>query len=61
MVCGAQCIFATSEDTEDALRSDTAPMGYNPYRKHRSTRLDYVLLAAAAIVAAGLVVWALVG
>lgn len=43
------------------LRGDTAPVGYNPYRKHQATRLDYVLLAAAAIVAVGLVVWALLG
>ena len=40
---------------------DTAVMGYDPYRKHRTTRVDYVLVAAAAIVAVGLVVWALVG
>lgn len=40
---------------------DTAVVGYDPYRKHRTTRIDYVLVAAAAIVAAGLVVWALVG
>ncbi len=40
---------------------DTAVMGYDPYRKHRTTRVDYVLVAAATIVAAGLVVWALVG
>ena len=43
------------------LEGDTAFMGYNPYREHRTTRLDYVLLATAAIVAAGLVVWALLG
>ncbi|WP_423920704.1 hypothetical protein [Candidatus Poriferisodalis sp.] len=43
------------------LGGDTALMGYNPYREHRTTRLDYVLLAAAAVVAAGLVVWALLG
>ena len=36
-------------------------MGYDPYRKHSTNRLDYVLMAAALIVAAGLVVWALVG
>lgn len=47
--------------TEDVTRGNTALVGYNPYRKHRATRLDYVLVAVAAIVAAGLVVWALVG
>lgn len=40
---------------------DTAVVGYDPYRKHRTTRVDYVLVAAATIVAVGLVVWALVG
>lgn len=36
-------------------------MGYNPYRKHSTTRFDYVLLAVAALIAVGLVVWALQG
>lgn len=36
-------------------------VGYDPYRKHRTTRIDYLLVAAATIVAVGLVVWALVG
>ena len=44
-----------------ARRGDTSPMGYDPYRKHSTTRLDYVLLAAAAFIAIGLVVWALLG
>lgn len=40
---------------------DTAVVGYDPYRKHRTTRIDYVLVAAATIIAVGLVVWALAG
>jgi hypothetical protein len=32
-------------------------MGYNPHRKHRASTADYVLLAAALLVAAGLVAW----
>ncbi len=40
---------------------DTAVVGYDPYRKHRTSGIDYVLVAAATIVAVGLVVWALVG
>ncbi len=43
------------------MRGDTSPMGYDPYRKHSTTRLDYVLLATAAFVAIGLVLWALLG
>lgn len=45
----------------DVIRGDTSPVGYDPYRKHSTTRLDYVLLAAAAFVAIGLVVWAVLG
>ncbi|WP_419841780.1 hypothetical protein [Candidatus Poriferisodalis sp.] len=48
--------------TPALLRSgDTAPMGYDPYRNRRTTQLDYWLVAAAAFVAAGLVIWALLG
>jgi energy-coupling factor transporter transmembrane protein EcfT len=36
-------------------------MGYNPYRKHKATTADYVLVVAAALVAATLVVWGLFG
>lgn len=41
-----------------AAPSDTAPVGYDPYRKHSITRLDYVLVAVASLVALGLVLWA---
>ncbi len=37
---------------------DTARVGYDPYRKHSITRLDYVLVAVASLVALGLVLWA---
>jgi hypothetical protein len=36
-------------------------MGYNPYRKFRARPSDYVLLVVVFAVAAGLVVWAIVG
>ncbi len=36
-------------------------MGYNPYRKHEASMLDYVLLGAAAVVAGALVVWGFLG
>jgi hypothetical protein len=36
-------------------------MGYNPYRRFRAQRADYVLVVAALVVAVGLVIWAVVG
>jgi len=50
-----------------AIRGKSAPsvhtssMGYNPYRKHKATTADYVLVVAAALVATTLVVWGLFG
>ncbi len=41
-----------------AAPGDTARVGYDPYRKHSITRLDYVLVAVASLVALGLVLWA---
>ncbi len=41
-----------------AAPDDTASVGYDPYRKHSTTRLDYVLVAIASLVALGLVLWA---
>lgn len=34
-------------------------MGYNPFRPHRTSRADYVIVAAALIVTLLLVLWAL--
>jgi hypothetical protein len=34
-------------------------MGYNPHRKFRARRADYVILATGMLIAAALVVWAL--
>lgn len=34
-------------------------MGFNPYRKYRANRTDYVLLATVGLVTAGLVLWGL--
>jgi len=36
-------------------------MGFNPHRQHRRSPLDYVMVAAAVVVCAGLVVWAFFG
>lgn len=50
-----------ASDFPEPAFGDTAEVGYDPYRKHRTTRIDCVLVAAATIVAVGLVLWALVG
>ena len=36
-------------------------VGYNPYRRFRAGRADYILVAAAAVLALALVGWALLG
>ena len=36
-------------------------MGFNPYRKFRAKPADYVFVVASLLIAAGLVVWALLG
>jgi hypothetical protein len=36
-------------------------VGYNPYRKFRARRSDYLLVAACLVVAAVLLVWAFAG
>jgi hypothetical protein len=33
-------------------------MGYNPFRKHRTTFTDYAVLAVACLVSAIFVLWA---
>lgn len=33
-------------------------MGFNPYRPHRSSKADYVLVGTALVVALLLVLWA---
>jgi hypothetical protein len=40
-------------------RRDTAHVGFDPTRKHKRTRFDYVYVAASVIVFVALVVWAL--
>lgn len=37
------------------------PMGFNPERQHRRSGWDYVFVAAAIVVAAAALTWALVG
>ncbi|MDP7068719.1 MAG: hypothetical protein QF637_13960 [Acidimicrobiales bacterium] len=39
----------------------TATMGYNPYRKYSATRIDYLLVAIASLVAIGAFLWGLFG
>ena len=36
-------------------------MGFNPFRQHRRSNADYAIVAAAMIVIAALVLWALFG
>jgi hypothetical protein len=36
-------------------------MGFNPERQHRRSPWDIVFVASALVVAAGLVIWALLG
>ncbi len=36
-------------------------MGFNPFRSHRRSLADVVILAAALVVCAALVTWALAG
>jgi hypothetical protein len=36
-------------------------MGMNPFRPHRRSPADFVMVAAALIVLAGLVLWAIYG
>jgi hypothetical protein len=36
-------------------------MGLNPFRQHRRTPADYVLVAAAVVVCLALVLWAILG
>ena len=33
-------------------------MGYNPFRKHRTTRVDYLLLAVSFLASLLLLAWA---
>jgi mannose/cellobiose epimerase-like protein (N-acyl-D-glucosamine 2-epimerase family) len=40
---------------------DTEPVGFNPFRQTRRSPADYVMVAAALIVCAALVIWALAG
>jgi hypothetical protein len=42
-------------------RTILSGVGFNPYRKVRRRPSDYVLVAAAVIVAVALVLWALFG
>lgn len=44
-----------------AGRGDTGPMGMDPYRPHRNSTADYVMVAAAVVVCVLLLVWAFLG
>jgi hypothetical protein len=41
--------------------ADTESMGMNPFRPHRRSPADFVIVAAAFIVVVGLVAWAIYG
>jgi hypothetical protein len=36
-------------------------VGFNPFRQHRRSSADYLMVAAAMIIAVALVIWAAVG
>lgn len=36
-------------------------VGYNPYRTHRRSPADYVMVGAALVICIALVLWALLG
>jgi hypothetical protein len=36
-------------------------VGFNPFRQHRRSPADYLMVAAALVVCAALVVWAFLG
>ncbi|HET6664741.1 MAG TPA: hypothetical protein VFG94_10805 [Acidimicrobiales bacterium] len=40
---------------------DTEPVGFNPFHPSRRSPADYVMVAAALVVCAALVIWALAG
>jgi hypothetical protein len=40
---------------------DTGHMGFNPFRQHRRSPADIVMVAAALLVCVALVAWALLG
>lgn len=40
---------------------DTGPMGFDPTRKHRKTRFDYVYVATSVVVCVAVVLWAILG
>lgn len=39
----------------------TGVMGFDPTRKHKRTRFDYVYVAASVVVCVAVVIWALLG
>jgi hypothetical protein len=42
-------------------RGNTGFVGFNPFRQHRRSPADYVMVAAAVVICAALVIWAAVG
>lgn len=43
------------------MRTILTDVGYNPYRKFKARPSDYLLVAAAVVVAVTLLVWAFLG
>lgn len=37
------------------------PVGFNPYRRSRRRRSDYVIVAGAMLITVGLLIWAFLG
>ena len=54
---------SASERRDSTAMAGTILMavGFNPYRRFRAKPADYVLVAVAVLVAAGLVIWAFLG
>lgn len=40
---------------------DTGQMGMDPFRRHRNSTADYVMVGAAVVVCLGLLLWAFLG
>jgi hypothetical protein len=60
---GVPAPFVTSERRDLLPTGGTIlrAVGYNPYRRFRARRADYVLVAVALMAALALVIWAVIG
>jgi hypothetical protein len=60
MTATAKSLPPSKVVTHDRCAS-LAAMGFNPFRQQRTSAFDYLMVAAAVVVCAALVVWAIVG